>query len=225
MSAMTASRRARVTAQVEALGVVAVIRLKDPAKLRAVVDAIAEGGVRALEVTMTVPGAVGLIRGARADAARRVSARRRHRHRRRDGARGDRRRRAVRRQPGVPAARSIAACHERDVPAMPGCFTPTEILDGVRARRRHRQGVSGDGARPAVHQGRPRAAAAGEADADRRRDARQRRRLDPRRRGRGRRRLGAARRARRSRSGRFDVITAQRAPRRRERRRREMRSA
>src|SRR5438094_351163 len=22
----------------------------------------------------------------------------------------------------------IAACHERDVPAMPGCFTPTEIL-------------------------------------------------------------------------------------------------
>src|SRR5438876_11908985 len=59
---VTQSRRVAVTAQVEALGVVAVIRLKDPAKLRAVVDALVEGGVRALEVTMTVPGAVGLIR-------------------------------------------------------------------------------------------------------------------------------------------------------------------
>ena len=30
----------------------------DPAKLRAAVDAMAEGGVRVLEVTMTVPGAI-----------------------------------------------------------------------------------------------------------------------------------------------------------------------
>ena len=36
--------------------------MKEPDKLRAVVDAIAAGGVRALEVTMTVPGAVELIR-------------------------------------------------------------------------------------------------------------------------------------------------------------------
>ena len=127
MSAVTASRRARVTAQVEALGIVAVIRLKDPAKLRALVDAIAAGGVRALEVTMTVPGAVGLIRdlaptlpdgfllgaGTVTDAATA---------------------RAV-----IDAGASfvvspvfrpevIAACHERDVAAMPGCFSPTEIL-------------------------------------------------------------------------------------------------
>src|SRR4030088_3184883 len=59
---VTESRRAAVGARIEALGIVAVIRLKDPARLRAVVDALAEGGVRALEVTMTVPGAVGLIR-------------------------------------------------------------------------------------------------------------------------------------------------------------------
>jgi 2-dehydro-3-deoxyphosphogluconate aldolase/(4S)-4-hydroxy-2-oxoglutarate aldolase len=116
-----------VTTQVEALGVVAVIRLKDPARLRAVVDAMAEGGVRALEVTMTVPRAVELIRelastlpegfllgaGTVTDAATA---------------------RAV-----IDAGASfvvgpvfrpevIAACHERDVPAMPGCFTPTEIL-------------------------------------------------------------------------------------------------
>jgi 2-dehydro-3-deoxyphosphogluconate aldolase/(4S)-4-hydroxy-2-oxoglutarate aldolase len=116
-----------VTAQVEALGVVAVIRLKDPARLRAVVDAMTEGGVRALEVTMTVPRAVELIRelaptlpegfllgaGTVTDAATA---------------------RAV-----IDAGASfvvapvfrpdvIAACHERDVPAMPGCFSPTEIL-------------------------------------------------------------------------------------------------
>jgi len=106
---------------------VAVIRLKDPAKLRSVVEAMAGGGVRALEVTMTVPGAVGLIRelaptlpdgfllGAGtvtdAETARAVI------------------------EAGAsfvvgPIFRPdvIAACHERDVPAMPGCFTPTEIF-------------------------------------------------------------------------------------------------
>ena len=124
---MTDTRRAAVTARIEALGIVAVIRLKDPAKLRAVVDALADGGVRALEVTMTVPGAIELIRqlaptlpdgfllgaGTVTDAATA---------------------RAV-----VDAGASfvvgpvfrpdvIAACHERDVPVMPGCFSPTEIL-------------------------------------------------------------------------------------------------
>src|SRR5437899_1038988 len=124
---VTQSRRVAVTARVEALGIVAVIRLKDPATLRAVVDAMAEGGVRALEVTMTVPRAVEMIRelaptlpagfllgaGTVIDVATA---------------------RAV-----IDAGASfvvgpvfrpevIAACHERDVPAMPGCFSPTEIL-------------------------------------------------------------------------------------------------
>ena len=124
---MTSSRRAAVTAQIEALGVVAVIRMKDASKLRAVVDAMADGGVRALEVTMTVPGAVDLIRAlaptlpdgfllgagtvtdvatARAviDAGARFVV--------------------------GPVFRPevVAACHELDVPAMPGCFSPTEIL-------------------------------------------------------------------------------------------------
>ena len=53
--------RAAITAAVERAGVVAVIRIKDPSRLRAVVDALAEGGLTALEVTMTVPGAVELI--------------------------------------------------------------------------------------------------------------------------------------------------------------------
>jgi 2-dehydro-3-deoxyphosphogluconate aldolase/(4S)-4-hydroxy-2-oxoglutarate aldolase len=121
-----------VTAQIEREGIVAVIRIKEPQKLRAVVEAIAEGGVRALEVTMTVPGAVGLIRdlaptlpqgfvigaGTVLDAetvARVIDA----------GAQfvvSPVFRRSV-----------IDACHERGVPAMPGCFSPTEILDAWEA--------------------------------------------------------------------------------------------
>jgi len=124
---VTQPKRAAVVAQVETLGVVAVIRLKDPGKLRAVVDAIAEGGVRALEVTMTVPGAVDLIRTLAASlpagfllGAGTVT----------DAATA----RAVIDAGACfvvgPVFRPevIAACHERDVPAMPGCFSPTEIL-------------------------------------------------------------------------------------------------
>ena len=128
---MSKSREA-VTAAIELAGIVAVIRVKDPARVRGVVDAIAEGGVRALEVTMTVPGAVDLIAqlaptmpegfllgaGTVTDAAtvhRVVDA----------GARyivSPVFRRAV-----------LDACRERDVPVMPGCFSPTEILDAWEA--------------------------------------------------------------------------------------------
>ncbi len=121
------SKRAAVSAQIEAFGIVAVIRLKDPAKVRAVAGALAEGGVRALEVTMTVPGAVDLIRELAPTlppgfllGAGTVT----------DGATA----RAV-----IDAGASfvvgpvfrpdvIAACHERDVAVLPGCFSPTEIL-------------------------------------------------------------------------------------------------
>jgi 2-dehydro-3-deoxyphosphogluconate aldolase/(4S)-4-hydroxy-2-oxoglutarate aldolase len=122
------SSRETVVGQIEDAGIVAVIRIKEPGKLRAVVDAISEGGVRALEVTMTVPGAVDLIRqlaptlpsgfvlGAGtvldADTAARVI------------------------DAGAtfvvsPVFRKpvIDACHARGVAAMPGCFTPTEILE------------------------------------------------------------------------------------------------
>jgi len=120
--------RADVTKAIEAMGVVAVIRLKDPAKLRAVVDALAEGGVRALEVTMTVPGAVELIRGLAPTmppgfilGAGTVT----------DGEMAEAVIDAGARYVVSPVFRRsvISACHERDVPVMPGCFSPTEILD------------------------------------------------------------------------------------------------
>ncbi|PYQ71057.1 MAG: hypothetical protein DMG04_22480 [Acidobacteria bacterium] len=129
--------RASIAQRIEQFGVVAVIRLKDPAKLRAVVDALADGGVRALEVTMTVPRAVEMIRAL---------------------------------APTLP-----------DGPR------------GARGRRRHREGLPGHHARTAVHKGCARAVAAGEADADRRRHARQRGRLDSRGRRRGRHWIGVGR--------------------------------
>ena len=113
---------------VEQAGIVAVIRIKDPGKLQAVVDAIAEGGIRALEITMTVPGAVELIRNLAptlpegfilgagtvldAETVARVAD-------------------AGARYVVSPVFRRqvIEACHARGLAAMPGCFTPTEILD------------------------------------------------------------------------------------------------
>ena len=117
-----------IVGAIEQAGVVAVIRMKEPEKLRAVIDAIGQGGIRALEVTMTVPGAIELIRqlaptlpsgfvlgaGTVLDpetAARVIDA----------GAQFI----------VSPVSRPsiIQAAHAHGVPAMPGCFTPTEILD------------------------------------------------------------------------------------------------
>jgi len=108
-------------------GVVAVVRLADAAQMREVAEALMAGGVRAIEVTMTVPRAVELIAelsrtlpsevivGAgtvlTADVADQVIA-------------------AGAQFVVSPVFRPelIDACHRHDVIAMPGCFTPTEIL-------------------------------------------------------------------------------------------------
>jgi 2-dehydro-3-deoxyphosphogluconate aldolase/(4S)-4-hydroxy-2-oxoglutarate aldolase len=121
--------RERVAAAIEEAGVVAVIRLKDPERLRAVVDALIEGGVRAIEVTMTVPGAVDLIRSLATalpssfllgagtvldtDTATRVI----------DAG-------ATFVVSPVLRRELVDVCHRRDVAWLPGCFTPTEILSG-----------------------------------------------------------------------------------------------
>ena len=120
--------RQEIRQQIEQLGVVAVIRMKDPAKLRAVFDALAEGGVRAIEVTMTVPGAVGLIKELAASlpqgivlgAGTVIDA---------EGARAviDAGARFI----VSPVFRRdvVTVCLERGIVAAPGCFSPTEILD------------------------------------------------------------------------------------------------
>ena len=119
--------RAATVSAVEAAGVVAVIRLREAGALRAVVDALAEGGIRALEVTMSVPGAIGLIAqiaptlppevllgaGTVLDAQTARAAVE-----------------AGARYVVSPVFRPevVSACHELGAAAIPGCFSPTEIL-------------------------------------------------------------------------------------------------
>ena len=119
--------RGDIVRDIEHSGVIAVIRLPDAGQLRAAADALAEGGVRVLEVTMTVPGAVriieelsaalpaGILVGAGtvvdAETARQVIL-------------------AGARFVVSPVFRPelIETGHVHDIPVMPGCFTPTEIL-------------------------------------------------------------------------------------------------
>jgi 2-dehydro-3-deoxyphosphogluconate aldolase/(4S)-4-hydroxy-2-oxoglutarate aldolase len=128
----TSSSRTDVVRDIEDTGVVAVIRLTDASQLRAVAEALLAGGIRALEVTMTVPRAVPLIEELSArlpagvlvgagtvldvETARQVI---------RAGARfvvGPVFRRDV-----------IEMCHRYDTAVVPGCFTPTEILSAWEA--------------------------------------------------------------------------------------------
>jgi 2-dehydro-3-deoxyphosphogluconate aldolase/(4S)-4-hydroxy-2-oxoglutarate aldolase len=117
-----------IVARIEHERIVAVLRLDEPQQVYAVIDALAAGGVRVFEVTMTVPRAIELIgqitaalkddlligAGTVVDvetAGRAIDA----------GAKfvvSPVFRRAV-----------IESCHSRGVPAMPGCYSPTEILD------------------------------------------------------------------------------------------------
>jgi 2-dehydro-3-deoxyphosphogluconate aldolase/(4S)-4-hydroxy-2-oxoglutarate aldolase len=119
--------RQSVVSAIEEAGVVAVIRIREAGRLRSIVDALIEGGVRVLEVTMTVPGAIDLIRDLSASlpagfllgagtvldvatASRVIDA-------------GARFVVSPVFKPGL-----IDVCHKRDTAALPGCFTPTEIL-------------------------------------------------------------------------------------------------
>jgi 2-dehydro-3-deoxyphosphogluconate aldolase/(4S)-4-hydroxy-2-oxoglutarate aldolase len=124
---VTLELRADAVRRIEACGVVAVIRLQDGSRLRAVVDALAAGGITALEVTMTVPRAIELIgeiapalpAGFLIGAGTVVDP--------------ETARAAV--QAGAryivsPVFRPdvIEASHAAGAAAMPGCLSPTEIL-------------------------------------------------------------------------------------------------
>ena len=124
---MSKELRDGIVRQIADGGVVAVIRLQDGSKLRAVVNALARGGITALEVTMTVPRAIeliaeiapslppGFLLGAgtvvdpeTARAAVKAGAR------------------YIVSPVFRPAV--IEASHAAGAAAMPGCFSPTEIL-------------------------------------------------------------------------------------------------
>ena len=120
--------RAETTARIEREGIVAVIRLEQAAVLSRVVEALVAGGVHAIEVTMTVPGAIESIRQLAASASDDVllgagtvldpeTARRTI----------DTGARFVVSPVFRPAL--IEACHAAGVAALPGCYSPTEILN------------------------------------------------------------------------------------------------
>jgi 2-dehydro-3-deoxyphosphogluconate aldolase/(4S)-4-hydroxy-2-oxoglutarate aldolase len=124
--------RLQVLREIESSGVVAVIRMQKADQLRAVIDALLEGGVRALELTMTVPGAIGLIEELAKDLPGEFQL----------GA-GTVLDPETARQVILAGAKYIVAptlnldvitmCHRYDVAIMPGCFTPTEILTAWQA--------------------------------------------------------------------------------------------
>lgn len=114
-------------------GVIAVVRASEPVRLRAAARALAAGGVGALEVTLTTPGAIDSIRDLALDdglagcvvgagtvldesAARYVI----------DA--GARFVVSPTLNPGV-----IRTCRDRDIPCMPGALSPTELLEAWRA--------------------------------------------------------------------------------------------
>jgi 2-dehydro-3-deoxyphosphogluconate aldolase / (4S)-4-hydroxy-2-oxoglutarate aldolase len=127
---MTARRE--VVAAIEEAAVIAVIRITAAERVHAVVESLIAGGVRALEVTMTVPGAIDLIRELAAmlqpdfllgagtvldeETASRVI----------DGGA---------RFVVSPVFRPelIEICHDRGALVMPGCFSPTEIMTAWEA--------------------------------------------------------------------------------------------
>ena len=129
---MAMTPRADVVRAIEESGVVAVVRLTDPRAGLDVAKALADGGVTAIEVTMTVPNAVALIAELSAALAGDVLI----------GA-GTVVNAATARDVMLAGARFvvgpvfrpelIAGCHQHDVPAMPGCFSPTEILTAWEA--------------------------------------------------------------------------------------------
>ena len=113
-------------------GVLPVIRAESPEEARAVIEAVRAGGIDVIEVTMTVPGAIGLIRELSAEYGDEVLIG--------AGTVMDPETAAACIDAGAkfiisPALNldTIAYCSERDVVVMPGALTPTEVVTAWNA--------------------------------------------------------------------------------------------
>ncbi len=124
--------RQEILDSVLASGAVAVVRMADSGRLVRLAEAIAEGGVTAIEITMTTPNALAVIEetGRQLGDAVTVGV----------GSVLDAEtaRRAVdagARYVVSPVFKPevVAESHRLGVPVMPGCFTPTEILTATEA--------------------------------------------------------------------------------------------
>jgi 2-dehydro-3-deoxyphosphogluconate aldolase/(4S)-4-hydroxy-2-oxoglutarate aldolase len=108
-------------------GVIAIMRAKSSDQLLRAADAIREGGVRVIEVTMTTPGALSIIEQAVATRGRDVLFG--------AGTVLDAESARIAILSGAQfivapsfSASLISACRRYSVPVVPGAFTPTEIL-------------------------------------------------------------------------------------------------
>ncbi len=146
-----ASRRQKqeVLAALRDGGIVPVIRADSADTALRIVDALVAGGIRTLEITMTVPDAIGAIKAV-----------------------ADRFGSSVLLGAGTVTSRAlaegsldagaeflvtpcvvpevIAVAKERDVAVLPGAMTPTEVFTAWSVRRRHRQDLPGEQRRRGV---------------------------------------------------------------------------
>lgn len=113
-------------------GVVAVIRMNDSRRLLRVIEAVHAGGVQCIEITMTVPGAVEIIRDLSKSAKAGVLLG--------AGTVTDPETASKVIDAGAQFVVGpvlnldvIKICKESSVVVMPGCFTPTEILTAWKA--------------------------------------------------------------------------------------------
>jgi 2-dehydro-3-deoxyphosphogluconate aldolase/(4S)-4-hydroxy-2-oxoglutarate aldolase len=113
-------------------GVLPVIRAESPSEARGVIQAVRAGGIDVIEVTMTVPGAIDLIRELSSEYHHEVLIG--------AGTVLDPETAAACIEAGAkfiisPALNleTVAFCRERDVVVMPGALTPTEVVTAWNA--------------------------------------------------------------------------------------------
>ena len=113
-------------------GVIAIMRAESSAQLITAADAIKAGGVQVIEVTMTTPGALGVIETAKARYGEEVLF----------GAGSvldpETARAAILAGADFVVAPTlnldmVALCNRYSIPMMPGCYTPTEALTAWEA--------------------------------------------------------------------------------------------
>ncbi len=124
--------RKEIVSKIIELKAVAVIRLQDPSKLIKVAEAIHDGGVKAIEITMTVPDAINTIALAAKEIGNKVLI----------GVGSilnpEMAQRAI--DAGAQYVVSpifkkeiIEVSHKNEIPALPGTFTPTEVQTAYEA--------------------------------------------------------------------------------------------
>ena len=113
-------------------GVIAIMRAQSSEQLIAAADAIKKGGVRAIEVTMTTPGALGVIETAKARYGSDVIFG--------AGSVLDAETARATILAGADFVVSptlnlelIKLCNRYSIPVAPGCYSPTEVLTGWQA--------------------------------------------------------------------------------------------